>query len=209
MSSQGGINGTAVAALLAGTVLAYSGLKGKSISSTAKALLSGQNPSGVAADPSLSIVGGDTGLSTTGATAGGSQSGTAWQPINSFLKSKGVPRAGRAGLLGNFQQESGFSPTSSNAGEGAIGYANWEGGRRTRLRNYAAQHGTVETDGNAQLGFMWLELTTNYSPVLAQLMTVPDPGLCAAIVDAQYEVSAGTERAQRVANAQALYKVIG
>lgn len=43
-SGKGGISGTALFVVLAGSVLAYSGLKGKSISSVAKALLSGEQP---------------------------------------------------------------------------------------------------------------------------------------------------------------------
>jgi len=47
MAGEGGINGTAVFAALAGSVLLYSGLKGKSISSVARSFLEGKNPGAV------------------------------------------------------------------------------------------------------------------------------------------------------------------
>jgi len=122
--------------------------------------------------------------------------------IVSFLRGKGLPSAAIAGILGNIQIESGFNTGAANASEGAIGLAQWEGGRRTALQNYAAQHGMHETDLNAQLGYLWQELSGPYSGVLSQLKTATDPAAAAAIWDGQYEVSSGQARDQRVAAAQ-------
>lgn len=67
VSRLGGISGTAIAALLAGTVLAWSGLRGRTISTTARDLLSGQNPADSSATTtanSMSTVPTVTGSST-------------------------------------------------------------------------------------------------------------------------------------------------
>lgn len=47
MANNGGINGTAIFALLVGSVLAYSGLKGKHISAVFRSLIEGKNPTDV------------------------------------------------------------------------------------------------------------------------------------------------------------------
>lgn len=121
--------------------------------------------------------------------------------IASFLAGKGMPQAGIAAVLGNFKVESGDSPTAYNANEGAIGFGQWEGGRRTALQAYAKAHGSTETDPNMQLGYFWQELQGGYSSVLSTLMSATDPGAAAAAFDAHYEVSSGSSRAQRVSNA--------
>jgi len=54
MSRQDGISGTAVTAVLAGSVLAYSGLKGKGIGSTVRSFLAGNVPAN-GADAKLAI----------------------------------------------------------------------------------------------------------------------------------------------------------
>lgn len=123
--------------------------------------------------------------------------------VAAFFKAKGLPNAAIAAILGNMQVESGFNTSALNGGEGAIGLAQWEGGRRTALQQYASSHGMKETDLNAQLGYMWQELNQSYGGVLQQMKTATDPGQAAAIWDSQYEVSSGSSRGQRVANAQA------
>jgi hypothetical protein len=119
-----------------------------------------------------------------------------------------LSQAGAAGVLGNFQVESGFSPTSYNAAEGAIGLANWELGRRTALQAYAAAHGGKETDLTMQLGYLAKELTGSFAGVLRYLRGATDAGAAAAYVDANYEKSAGTTRTDRINNAQSIYQQI-
>lgn len=130
--------------------------------------------------------------------------------IYGYLISQGFPASDAAGALGNLQVESGFSPTAYNAGEGAIGIAQWEGGRRTALQNYAAAHGGKETDLAMQLGYLGQELKHGYSSVLRTFTTGPveAPAAAAAIWDADFEASAGTTRTQRVNNAQTIYQQI-
>lgn len=126
--------------------------------------------------------------------------------IADFLRSKGLNDYAVAGFLGNFMVESGLNPTSENSGEGAIGFANWEGGRRDALRQWALTHyGAQESDAQSQLTFLWHELTTSYSGVLDQLKHVTSAGEAAAIIDSQYEVSSGDARQDRINYANEFY----
>jgi tail lysozyme len=122
--------------------------------------------------------------------------------IVQFFTSKGLSKTAIAGILGNLQVESGFNPGAQNANEGAIGIGQWEGGRRTALQAFARAHGTSETDLNAQLGYMWQELSGSYSGALGALRGATSAAQAATIWDSQYEVSAGTTRGQRISNAE-------
>lgn len=117
--------------------------------------------------------------------------------IVAFLKANGFSKAGIAGALGNFQVESGDNPAAYNAGEGAIGIAQWELGRRTALDSYAQQTGGSETSLNTQLGYMMKELTESYPSVLSGMRTATDPSAAAALWDQVFEGSAGTSRGAR------------
>lgn len=134
---------------------------------------------------------------------------TALDTITAYLSSLGLSRAGIAGVEGNLQVESGFNPGASNPREGAIGLAQWEGGRRTALQAYARAHGTSETDLSAQLGYLGQELQGPFAGVLAQLRTATDPGQAAALFDSGFERSSGDARSTRMANAQAIYGGLG
>lgn len=126
--------------------------------------------------------------------------------IAAFLAGKGLSKPDIAGLMGNFQVESSFNPAALNKKEGAIGIAQWERGRRTALDQYAAQTGGSEQSLATQEGYLWSELSGPYSSVLDAIRGMTDPAQVAAYVDAKYEVSAGTSRAKRVADAQAIYQ---
>jgi hypothetical protein len=123
--------------------------------------------------------------------------------IAAFLQAHGLNSIDVAGVIGNLQVESGLSPTASNAAEGAIGIAQWEGGRRTALDNYAAATHGSETNLQTQLGYLWQELSGPYSGALSNLKLASTPAAAATVWDTQYEVSAGTTRAARIANANA------
>jgi hypothetical protein len=122
--------------------------------------------------------------------------------LAAFLKSKGLSSVAIEGILGNVQVESGFNPAAYNANEGAIGFAQWERGRRTALDAYAASRGTSETDPVTQENFLWSEATGPYAGTLAQLQAATDPAQAAAIWDQGYEGSSGSTRGQREAAAQ-------
>lgn len=114
----------------------------------------------------------------------------------------GLSPAQAAGVAGNLEVESGLSPTAYNKGEGALGLAQWEKGRLTELQQFAAQNGTAATDFQTQLDFLGNELHGPESGALQKLQATSDPSSAAAVFDQYYERSAGTSRAQRVANAQ-------
>lgn len=126
----------------------------------------------------------------------------------------GLSQAGAAAALGNAEVETGgtFSPTAYNPGEQAIGFVQWEGGRRAALQAYAAAHGGKETDIRIQLGFWAQELTNpaNFA-VLSKLRsarTSSDAAAAAAYYDANYERSSGAARGTRVADSQTIYQQI-
>lgn len=121
--------------------------------------------------------------------------------IREFFKGKGFTTAGIASILGNWQVESGFNPLAYNANEGAIGEAQWEGGRRRNLDTFASQTGGSETNLLTQLQYAYHEMQTSYPNVLNELRTVQDPAEGAAYFDQYYEVSSGSSRSQRIADA--------
>jgi hypothetical protein len=129
---------------------------------------------------------------------------TALDTVLAFLQGKGLTPAQAAGVAGNLQVESNFNPGAHNDKEGAIGIAQWEGGRRTNLQHYAAATGGSETDLSTQLGFLWSELTGPESGALSKLEQTSDPGSAAAVFDQYYERSSGSSRSTRVADAQAI-----
>ncbi|PZS36494.1 MAG: hypothetical protein DLM58_01665 [Pseudonocardiales bacterium] len=128
--------------------------------------------------------------------------------IYQYLKDRGLTPAQVAGVMGNLKIESGFSPTASNRAEGAIGIAQWEGGRRTALQHYASSHGGKETSLTIQLGFMWHELTGSESGALKALKQTHDPAAAATVWDSQFERSDGSARGARISSAHAISKSI-
>lgn len=129
--------------------------------------------------------------------------------ITTFLRGKGLTTAQVAGVAGNLQIESGFSPTAYNPGEKAIGIAQWEGSRRTALQAYARKAGTSETDLKTQLGFLWHELTTSESGALAALRATSTPAAAAAAFDKRYERSSGKARSARESAANVIARTLG
>ena len=121
--------------------------------------------------------------------------------IVAFLRGKGLSDAQVAGVTGNWRVESDFSPTAYNAGEGAIGIAQWEGSRRTRLQALAASRGTKETDLGTQLAFFWIELTGD-KKTYAKLKASTDAVGAATVIQADYERSDPSSLADRQSFAQ-------
>jgi hypothetical protein len=109
-----------------------------------------------------------------------------------------------AGVAGNLQVESGFSPTAYNDKEGAIGIAQWEGGRRQALDAYAAATGGSETSLATQLGFLGQELHGSEAGAFTALLNTSDAGSAAAVFDQKYERSSGSARSKRMADAEAI-----
>lgn len=62
------------------------------------------------------------------------------------------------GVLGNFALESGLDPGQAQIGGSAYGIAQWDGGRRTQLENYARSQGKPVSSLELQLSFLKTEL---------------------------------------------------
>jgi hypothetical protein len=124
--------------------------------------------------------------------------------VLAFLRGKGLTPAQAAGVAGNLSVESGIDPTAHNDREGAIGIAQWEGGRRTALDRYAAATGGSETDLTTQLNYLWSELQGPEAGALRQLRAAQDAGTAAAVFDQSYERSSGAARSTRVDRAKSI-----
>lgn len=81
------------------------------------------------------------------------------------LKEVGLTKAQIAGVLGNFQLESGFNPRINEGGKvgapvgrGGYGFAQWTGGRQTNLINFAKSRKMDPGDPNLQAQFLIHEL---------------------------------------------------
>ncbi len=130
---------------------------------------------------------------------------TALETILSYLQGKlGLTSAQAAGVAGNLQVESGFNPAASNAREGAIGIAQWEGPRRVALQKYAAAAGTSETDLMTQLGFLGAELNGSESSAYEKLRATTSAADAAAVFDQSFERSSGASRSTRMSNAESI-----
>lgn len=143
--------------------------------------------------------GGPTGRAAS-PSGGGSASGVVAQVVQ-FFRGKGLSDAAIAGILGNMRVESSFNTGAYNSGEGAVGLVQWEGGRDDAMRAWASAHGLSSSSVQGQLGYIWHELTTGYSGVLAQLRNASSASQAATIWDSEYERSAGTTRQQRIDSA--------
>lgn len=113
--------------------------------------------------------------------------------------------AGIAALMGNEEVESSFNPGAYNAGEGAHGISQWEGGRFPALQAYAESIGKSWDDAGTQAAFTLHEMKTSYPEVYDFLSKTNDPSAAAAYVDQYYEGSAGTTRQQRISDASNIY----
>lgn len=119
-----------------------------------------------------------------------------------------------AGILGNAEVESGFRTTAYNPNEGALGWFQWEKGRKAALDAYAAAQGLADTDPRAQAGYLDTELAGPYAAVVDAIRGSNDPATAARLWDVGpggvnsgtgFENSSGSTTAQRMANAQSIY----
>lgn len=81
---------------------------------------------------------------------------------NYLVGTMGFSAIQAAGIMGNIQQESGFSPTAVNRSSGAYGIIQWLGSRKTNLENFAREQGKDKSDLSLQLDFMKKELEESY-----------------------------------------------
>lgn len=122
--------------------------------------------------------------------------------IMAYWQGKGLSLVQAAGVAGNWQVESGLDPSAVNPAEGAVGLAQWEGGRGAALQSFAASRGASPTDLQTQLDFAYSEFQGPESGAWRALMASTTATQAADVVDSQYERSAGTSRTQREQEAQ-------
>ncbi|MFN8657306.1 MAG: phage tail tip lysozyme [Candidatus Obscuribacterales bacterium] len=125
-------------------------------------------------------------------------------------KEQGVPlnEAQVSGILGNLQTESSFNTKAYNKGEGAIGLAQWEGGRRTNLERFAADAGKPVTDWKVQADFLLHELKGSESNAYSKIASAQTPSDAAYAFDKYFERSSGAARGQRMANAENIHRTV-
>lgn len=122
------------------------------------------------------------------------------------LANNGYTAAQAAGLIGNFQQESGptLDPTALNS-IGAYGIAQWLGGRLTAMKTWTAAHGGTDSF-DAQIRFVVHELNGAENAAKAQILKTNN-ATDAAIAVMQYYERPGNDGSQqkRVDNAKAVF----
>lgn len=140
--------------------------------------------------PGTQFPGGDS-TATAGATGDASQSTGA--VVYNFLLGKGLSPVQALGVLGNLMRESGGGTLNLDATAvnsiGATGIAQWLGGRKTNLINYASGLGLSEFNLQVQMDFMWQELTTSYKKsTLDPLLATTDLKTATEIFLKKYEI---------------------
>jgi hypothetical protein len=102
--------------------------------------------------------------------------------IANKLKGAGYSKAHIAGVLGNFQLESGFNPRVNEGGKvgapmgvGGYGFGQWTGGRQTGLVNFAKQQKMDPGDPNLQAKFLLYELEGPEKKAAAYLKEAVSP----------------------------------
>jgi TP901 family phage tail tape measure protein len=92
-------------------------------------------------------------ISSSVSVSGNSNASKIW----SFLSSKGLNAHAVAGIMGNLQQENSLN-TDDNSG--GLGLAQWLGERRQGVIEYAKQIGADYQSLEAQLGYLWKEISS-------------------------------------------------
>lgn len=209
--AEGGVSGIALGAAAVGGVFLYGGIRGKSPLAALQAIVQGQSPATVLQSQGISTTFGGATTTGAGASSTGSQStvGGDYAPIDAAFKAWGFSKAGRAGALGNLEQESGFNP-AGGMGDGGTsgGIAQWHLGRLTGLQNYAMAHGMDWRSLAAQLGWMKHELDGTYGDVYGYMRLASNPQDAAAYWGTRYEGFGDNSGPTRQANAQRIYGVL-
>lgn len=155
------------------------------------------------------------------------------QFVYNYFASRGFPPAGIAGIMGNLKAESGIMPNNLNDSwngkygsdeyftqqvntgtfklsdkNGAYGIAQWLGGRKAGLEQFAAAQGKPIDDLQMQCDYLMYELNTSYTGVRDKLMTATDASKAAKIFQDRFEVC-GDGTSARQANTAAFAAEIG
>jgi hypothetical protein len=117
-------------------------------------------PTGGSTDTSSTCCDTGSGSSTPGATTSDSNNeATVWNYLVGTMHLSAIQAAG---IMGNMEQESGFSPTATNPDTGAYGIAQWYAERNDALASFAASKGKDKSDINVQLQYLQSELDGSY-----------------------------------------------
>jgi len=114
--------------------------------------------------------------------------------FNFFNGRQGISTAQAAGIVGNFMRESGEKLDTGALnpdGSASFGIAQWLGGRKEGLINYARSQGKDATDITIQLEYVMIELNSpSYKDkVLVPLLKTTTPEEAAILWEDKFEVS--------------------
>ncbi len=121
--------------------------------------------------------------------------------IWNYFIAKGLKQEQVAGIMGNFQQESGFRPTAQQDRSSdpfpkntvGFGIAQWTfTGRQQPLVNLANSKNLPATDLGVQLDYVWQELTGSFSNALRNLKNTNSVSDATFAFHRDYEISADT-----------------
>ncbi|CAN5712632.1 hypothetical protein BH11MYX1_BH11MYX1_39740 [soil metagenome] len=137
------------------------------------------------------------------------------KPAFDYFIGKGLTNFQAAGIVGNLDQESGVNPSSVQSGGPGRGIAQWSVGGRwdttgggKNVLAYAAAHGENPRTLQAQLEFIWLELTTvGYGYTELKATTNVTDATVAFM--AKYEICGNCIQTQRVNFAKAVLAAYG
>lgn len=128
------------------------------------------------------------------------------------LKGAGYTKAQIAGVLGNFELESGFNPRVNEGGKvgapmgvGGYGFGQWTGGRQTGLVNFAKQQKMDPGDPNLQAKFLLYELGGPEKKAAAYLREAVSPEESARRFLTDFERAGIPKTKQRQEAARAIY----
>ncbi|WRM43544.1 hypothetical protein [Staphylococcus phage LY01] len=141
------------------------------------------------------------------------------EKIWNFLTGKGLSEEQVAGILGNFEHESGNRPdrvqgdvafdeakaNSSISGYG-IGIAQWDNVRRQGLMKYAKKQGKKWSDLDLQLDYLWYELQGPESAAFSHLKSTKTVEQAAASWVSKYERAGVPALGNRVSSGNAFLK---
>jgi hypothetical protein len=125
------------------------------------------------------------------------------EEAQAFFESKGWSREQAAGIVGNLVVESGLRTDAFNQGENAYGIAQWRAPRQATFRQVYGKD-IRQSNFQEQLEFVNWELNNTEAAAGSALRGATTAADAAAIVDSQYERSAGLHLARRQENAAAI-----
>jgi hypothetical protein len=130
-----------------------------------------------------------------------------------YFVGKGLTPIQAAGIVGNLDQESGDDPTAVQSGGPGRGVAQWSVGGRWDTDAGDNENAFVGPskiwDLNAQLGFVWYELTTFPGYGLADLQAQTTISGATTSFMTKFEICGACDSTQRVTYAQAVYDAYG